>query len=227
MPEPLHSTTQASEDGAEQRTGKSDCYSEGERGWMEFGQRIRAKLLGPWLIQLTHFGVSPDMITGIAGLIGAAFLPLWINEYSFLALAALWTHVLLDGLDGPLARFQGIDSSRGSFTDTFTDQLVVTLTMIGWMVMAPHSMNIAMAALYIFLYMQVVAMSMVRNALAVPYSWLVRPRFFVYASITLDCFADTHWTVVVLCVSNILLALKSVTGFLAIRKQIAGPKPIS
>lgn len=207
--------------------GKSDCYSEGERAWMEFGQRIRAYLLRPWLVQLTRFGISPDMVTAFAGLIGAAFIPLWLTEHPLLALSALWLHVLLDGLDGPLARFQKIDSSRGSFTDTFTDQIVVTFTMIGWMVLAPQSLNISMGALYIFLYIQVVAMSMVRNALYLPYSWLVRPRFFVYAAITVDSFADTQLTVIVLCISNVLLAIKSITGFLALRKQIAGPESIT
>jgi phosphatidylglycerophosphate synthase len=190
---------------------------------MELGQRFRAKLLGPWLAQLTRIGVSPDMVTAIAGLTGAAFLPLWLTENWSLALTAIWLHVLLDGLDGPLARFQKIGSSRGSFTDTFTDQLVVTLAMVGWMVMAPQSLNISMGALYVFLYAQVVAMSMVRNALYVPYSWLVRPRFFVYGAMTFDHIASSQWTVTVLCLSNALLAIKSVSGFLALRKQIPGP----
>ena len=33
-------------------------------------------------------------------------------------------------LDGPLARFRGEASSRGSFTDTMADQLVVTVTAV-------------------------------------------------------------------------------------------------
>ncbi len=203
-----------------QVAAKSDCYSAGERGWMEYGQRLRAFWLAPLLRSMIRARITPDLVTLVAGVLGVAFLPLWLLHVRGLALVALWLHVLLDGLDGPLARAQGSASSRGSFTDTLADQLVVTTATIGWMIAAPSTAHIASGSSYIFLYGMVVAMAMVRNALYVPYSWLIRPRFFVYACLTVDTMFSIDSTLWSLCICNALLALKSISGFLALRRQL-------
>lgn len=203
----------------------NDCYSRDERAWMEFGQRGRRWLLGPLLGCLSDLGVKPDGITIFSGIMGLAFVPLWLAHQSNAALACLLAHVLLDGLDGPLARYQARASARGSFTDTFVDQLVVTLVMLAWMMTYPSNMNIATAGIYTYLYSVVVAMAMVRNSLAIPFSWLVRPRFFVFSSIALDAWMGTDWTMYVLVVCDLLLAMKLGSGFLKLRGKLPGPEP--
>lgn len=202
---------------------KTDCYAAGERGWMEWGQRVRAVVLGPLLVLLTRLKVMPDGVTLVAGMIGLGFVPLWLTGHPDAALGCLLLHVLLDGLDGPLARYQQVASSRGSFTDTFADQLVVTGVTIAWMVKAPSGLHIAAGSAYIFLYALVVAMAMVRNALNVPYSWLVRPRFLVYVALLGDRWWETNWTLVVLAVCDVLLAIKSASGFVRLRGRLPGP----
>lgn len=209
--------------GASDPKKKADCYSDGERGWMELGQRVRATLLGPLLVALTRLGINSDAVTVFAGVVGLCFAPLWLLQYNVVAICCVWIHVLLDGVDGPVARYQGTASSRGSFTDTFTDQMVVTGVTIAWMLGAPTTANIAAGTMYVFFYAIVVAMAMVRNALSVPFSWLVRPRFFVYAAIAFDYFTNRNWTLVVLGVCVILLAIKTASGFLTLRKSLPGP----
>lgn len=203
--------------------GKSDCYSDGERDWMEFGQRIRAVALKPLLVLLTKLKITPDSVTLLAGIIGLGFVPAWWLGHRTIALLLLLAHVLLDGLDGPLARDQNVASSRGSFTDTFADQIVVTAVTITWMVSSPTRLNIAAGSVYVFVYALVVAMAMVRNALDVPYSWLVRPRFFVYLAITMDNWRTGNMTLIVLTVCDVLLTWKCLTGFLALRSKLPGP----
>ncbi len=203
---------------------KSDCYAAGERQWMEYGQNLRAYWLQSMLVVLTKCHISPDLITYLAGALGLSFVPLWLLGYKLLAIAMVTIHVLLDGLDGPLARFQGIASPRGSFVDTFTDQLVVTGVTIAWMLGAPSALHVAAGSLYLFLYVLVVAMAMVRNAMAIPYSWLVRPRFFVYFAIVLDWWLQWELTVVVLVICNTLLAIKCISGFMALRRDLPGPE---
>ncbi len=189
---------------------------------MEYGQRLRAVWLEGLLRGLTRWGISPDAVTFLAGAVGLGFVPLWLLGYPLGALAMVLVHVLLDGLDGPLARYQQNASPRGSFTDTFTDQLVVTGVTIAWMIHAPHTTHIVAGALYLFLYAVVVAMALVRNALAVPYSWLVRPRFFVYVAIAADWWTDGGFTFWILTLCNVLLALKCISGFLAVRRELPG-----
>jgi len=202
---------------------KTDCYSENERQGMEFYQSVKAFWLKPVLYPLTSAKVTPDAVTIVAGGIGLAFIPFWLLEQTSVALAFLLVHVLLDGLDGALARYQNVASSRGSFTDTFVDQIVVTGVAIAWIVMAPTAVHIATGAAFISCYVTVVALAMARNALAVPYSFLVRPRYFVYAALAFDGLMATNSTFYVLLISDVLLATACVTGFLVVRRQLPGP----
>ena len=179
-------------------------------------------MLAPLLRSLVALRITPDAITLTAGLIGLAFIPLWLLGYYAAALACIGVHILLDGVDGPLARHAGTASSRGSFTDTFTDQLIVTGVSIAWMIHQPTSINIAAGTTYVFLYAMVVAMAMVRNAMDIPYSWLVRPRFFVYLGLVIDFCWDTNTTLIAMLIFIPLLALKTFSGFLALRNSLPG-----
>ncbi len=191
---------------------------------MEYGQRLRGTLLRPLLVWLTRLHVSPDAVTLVAALFGLAFVPLWLMGYKLLALLGLTMHVCLDGLDGPLARHQQRASSQGSFTDTFADQIVVTGVTIAWMMDQPAMSHIFVGGAYIFLYALVVAMAMARNALNAPYSWLVRPRFFVFVALAIDYGVQAGVALVVMAICNLLLLLKAISGFQKLRERLPGPK---
>ena len=201
----------------------NDCYSSGERGWMEYGQRLRARWLGPLLWTITRVGVGPDCVTLLSGIVGLGFVPAWLMGYSVAAIACLAVHCLLDGLDGPCARYQGVASPRGSFTDTFTDQIVVTAVTVAWMIGHSSPWAIGLGGFFIFFYTLVVAMAMVLNALAVSFSWLVRPRFFFFAALAIESAGVPSITYATLLGSCLLLAAKSVTGFIRLRQKIPGP----
>ncbi len=61
---------------------------------------------------------------------------------------------------------------------------------------------------------------MLRNALKIPYSWLVRPRFVVYAWIIVEVFVWRGSMDVVLAICAALLATKTLTGFAKLRRVI-------
>jgi len=196
---------------------KADCYSAGERDWMLATQRWREQALAPLLRSLVRVQVTPNDLTLLSLLAGLAFCPLWLVSRPA-AMVALLVHVLLDGLDGPLARFTNVASRRGSFTDSMADQIVVTGVTIT--LMATGVVGIVPGGAYVFLYTLVVAFAMIRNALAVPYSWLVRPRFIMYGWLLVETYAwpgSLEW---LLWTFNVLLAWKVLTGFRKIRSKI-------
>jgi phosphatidylglycerophosphate synthase len=141
---------------------------------------------------------------------------------------ALLLHAVLDGLDGPLARHQQTASRRGSFTDTLADQIVVTASTLALMAStqpavgntAPPLLGVWTGGSYIFLYAMVVAFAMVRTALGVPYTWLIRPRFWVYAWLLVDQFLLPGWLEFVVAAFTAVLAIKLVTGFVALRRLL-------
>ena len=165
-----------SEDNSE--THGVNCYSDGEGKFMEWSQSLRATLFNPLLKFLSKLGFTATHISILSLITGLAFCPcfIWINQA--FAFVLLFIHSLLDGLDGPLARYRGTASNRGSFTDTMVDQIVVTITAIT-MIYTQHA-GIWEGSLYIFFYAVVVVFAFVRNALDAPYSWLIRPRFIIY-----------------------------------------------
>jgi len=185
---------------------------------MRRSQELRGQLLGPLLVVLARLRITPNQLTLLSLLAGLAFCPVFLWGSRILAFGLMNAHVLLDGLDGPLARHTQRASNRGSFTDTAADQVVVafsTLTLIhaGYAGAWP-------GGLYLFFYSIVVIFALVRNALAIPYSWLVRPRFLVYAWMPVEVYLWRGSLDIVLWVLAILLALKTLTGFVQIRRKM-------
>jgi hypothetical protein len=118
----------ASEDSAVTRDVESpsfDCYAAGERGLMERTRRLRSSALRPLLAAMTSARVRADHLTLASLLCGVAFAGSWAMAWPVTALSLLIAHACLDALDGALARHQGLATSRGSFTDTMADQVVV------------------------------------------------------------------------------------------------------
>ena len=185
---------------------------------MQWGQDFRAGLLKPLLIGMVKLRMRANHVTLLSLITGLAFCPLFLLDFKAWAFAALVFHVLLDGLDGPLARHTGTASSRGSFTDTMADQIVVTVTTIA-MIQAGYA-DIWAGGLYAFFYTIVVVFAMVRNAMAAPYSWLFRPRFLVFVWFAVEVYLWPNSLNAVLWTAVALLGLKTLTGFVMIRKKM-------
>ena len=193
----------------------ADCYSAGDRKLMVLSQRIRGWLLTPFLVLLQRCRITANGLTLISLVVGLAFGPmLFVNRP--LALALLLLHVALDGLDGPLARHTGTASPRGSFSDTVVDQIVVAATTTALIIYG--TVHILPGVLYLFTYTLVIAFSLARNALATPYTWLVRPRLFVYAMIPLALYWKAGFLDYALWGFAGVLAIKGISGFVMVRR---------
>jgi len=198
-------------------SAKADCYSRGERAGMRLWQQMRAVTLRPLLVVLAGFGVRPDHLTLLSALSGLSFCPLFFWSKP-LAFAMLVLHVLLDGLDGPLARHTNTASRRGSFTDSAADQLVIVASTVT--LMSIQVIGILPGSVYLVAYTVVTLFAMVRNALSIPYSWLIRPRFFVYLWFVVETYYWPGTVDYVLWLFNALLLIKIVTGFVRIRGRL-------
>jgi len=194
-----------------------DCYAAGDRGLMVRTQKIRRRMLAPLLGLMVRCHISANILTLGSVAFGLAFC----GVYFFcrpVALVLLALHVCLDGLDGPLARYAQTASRKGSFADTMADQVVVaasTITLI-----ADGVVSVVPGGIYIFAYTVVIGFSMVRNALRIPYAWLVRPRFFTYAWFVVELYLLPGSIDYVLWGLAGLLTVKMITGFVKIRRRI-------
>lgn len=197
---------------------KITCYSAGEGEFMNRSQAWRGRWLRPLLAGLEKLGCRPGHVTLLSLLAGLAFCPVFLGSSTLAALGLLGLHVLLDGIDGPLARHLGRASNRGSFTDTMADQVVVTFSTIT--LMHAGIAGLWPGAMYLLFYTVVVLFALARNAMAIPYSWLVRPRFFVFAGIPVELYIWRGCLNLMLWIVAALLAWKALTGFVKIRRQL-------
>ena len=189
------------------------CYSKSEMGFMIWGQNLRSRILMPLLKLIERHNILPNHITILSMISGivAAFALLFSPNLAFLL---IFVHVTLDGIDGPLARHMNINSNKGSFIDTASDQVVIAFiifSLIHLKVISPLS-----GGIYILLYTIVVGFAIIRNALKIPYGWLIRPRFILYIWLPIEFYYLNGSTTFLLWFFNILLATKTITGFLKI-----------
>ncbi len=195
----------------------ADCYSAGDRKFMEFTQKIRAAVLLPVLVVLTKCNINADILTLLSLLTGLAACPIYFkSKGAFLIL--LLIHVLLDGFDGPLARYQNKASRKGSFTDTMADQIVIAATTIT--LIYANVIGTIPGIIYLFVYTMVITFSMIRNALSIPYSWLIRPRFIIYLWFIVEFYLLPGKIDYLLWLFIALLLIKMITGFYKIRKKL-------
>ena len=98
------------------------------------------------------------------------------------------------------------------------DQIVIAVTTA--VLMYAGIVGVIPGTIYVFVYTIVIAFSMIRNALSIPYKWLVRPRFAVYLWLPVEFYIWSGTIDVLLWVFTALLAAKMGTGFHKIRKRL-------
>lgn len=117
-------------------------------------------MLDPWFIRhikkpldsiatlVNKKGVRADQVTLFGFLIGIGVIPLLATQHYLLALLAILINRFLDGLDGALARQQGI-TDAGGFLDICLDFLFYSAVPFGFVLANPQKNGMA-GALLIF-----------------------------------------------------------------------------
>ncbi len=164
----------------------NSIYSEEEERVLGPWQSIRQFFLAPIAAVLARLGITPDMLSFSSVVFGVGFC-LFAPHYFAIAFWLLVASVICDGLDGVEARLKGTNTTRGSFTDMFCDQLVVAFTVAGmaWR----GTIHPVLAILFVYVYTALVTFLVLHRTLQVSSRWIIRPsRMLLYVAIGLDFF---------------------------------------
>ena len=147
-----------------------------KKGLFKFSE-YRYKLLKPLSKVLTLLKITPDMISyfGLLILTGFAY---YLNKKPLIAGIFLIIHILLDGIDGPLAKYQKKAGNKGALTDIICDHtgiIIVTLTLIYY-----RLLNGTIGAAYIYIYTLLIIFTVIRNKLEITPNITFRSKYFVY-----------------------------------------------
>lgn len=97
-------------------------YFDGFRDWKD--KRWRFLIAG-----LANVGVKPIWLS-LAGLFCSILTFFWIGSSSAVVLCLLILSVILDNLDGSLARFMGQKDEKGAWVDLFCDNLGLAIVVL-------------------------------------------------------------------------------------------------
>lgn len=153
-------------------------FSDRERPSVRKFEAYRTGLFAPLCAALANHGISPDMVSlfGLAFLVPAAGL---FESHPGLVILSLVLYVLMDGIDGSLARLTGKCSQAGALLDIVCDQAgMVVVTAL----YAHHGyLDGGLGCWYVAAYLAMIALSVFQNRLGVAMQTIFRSKYYLYA----------------------------------------------
>lgn len=174
-----------------QQHQQQSLYSDSEARLLYPWQRLRQVVVFPLVAMLDALRITPDMLSWASVILGAGFFFLARLRFD-IAFWLLVGSVLLDALDGALARYRRASSAKGAFTDAFCDETVVALTVGG--LVWQGAINPVLGLAFVFIYTMLVTLLLIHQMLAVSSHWIIRPsRMLLYVFVGIYYFFGENW----------------------------------
>jgi phosphatidylglycerophosphate synthase len=185
---------------------RPDSYSAFEREFIGPVRQMLLRATGPLVALLARCGIHPNVVSASQVPGGFAVLAL-VPAYPRLAFALFLVLLLIDGIDGALARATGKASAFGGLVDQYCDH-VREITVVGGMAMW-GALPIVPAVLYGLIYTGLNLTLYLANAHGAPVPWAVKSYVVVYPALFLHLWfgLDVLTPAVVLSEALMLLAI--------------------
>ena len=182
---------------------------------------MRTTLFKPLVRVLDKVGVTPNMVsyTGVLFMCGFAY---FVAADPWFAMWLGVVAVVLDLIDGPLARYQKTTSDKGKFIDMICDSVVFTLFCVGLVYAGLVNSLVAMVFVYVMLMNKV--LRCIRNGVFFKSKWFFKavagfvPNLIVgvmYGVFVFYVFSGLNWLMWGMELGSLVLV---VDGFLKYRK---------
>jgi len=152
-------------------------FSSKEKEGQDVFSKKRTTFLKPISASLTKIGVSPDQISYF-GIFLLILFGIFFKSAPILAFVLLFFYVVMDGIDGSLARFQNTQNKGGSLTDIICDQL--GLVVIAGLLIYYNMASPLLGYIYVTIYLTMIVLSVYQNALNIKLGLLIRSKYYIY-----------------------------------------------
>jgi phosphatidylglycerophosphate synthase len=195
-----------------------DSYSSIERLFLETGRRILLSALKPITVLLGALGVSPNMVSLSQVILGGVMV-FTLAEHPRLTLFLFLIALLVDALDGALARHTNRCSQFGAILDQFCDHvrevlLIASLARVG--ALAPF-----LATLYAITLPGLNLTLFLCNRYGTPLPVAIKSYLVVYPAIFLYLWSGINWMNISFSICVILMSLFIVQGMLHLQRALA------
>ncbi len=162
-----------------------NIYSAVEQNAMRWFQCKKDALLSPVVQGLLSLGVTANMVSALSAMaaVGGLFATLATAQPWFI-IVGLWAHILLDGLDGSLARAGTPSGDAGVAADLWADSIGVLC--LGLYLTISDLATTAMGALFTVAYLGLNAISFALARRGAQFRFVLRPRILILGGITVD-----------------------------------------
>ena len=195
-------------------------FAESEQAGQERFQKVRDGLFGPLVRLLIRCRVTADLISllSLLQLVPFGYLLLTAENPQQIVIASVfvWLHVILDALDGPIARTTGTAGPAGAFTDMCVDHSGMLITTC--ILTAAELVNPTAAVAYVSSYTVAVAFTIWLNMIGHPFKLVIRTKYLLYALVTVYGMFSANFigqAVVLFCVIHVIFAI---AGFCKLRR---------
>lgn len=196
-------------------TNKS-IYSKFEMGFMTKFNQIKSRIFHPLIVLLDHLHITANFISVFSALVAVSSLIYAIYfDKPYVFLIGIWIHMLVDGIDGSLARYQKKDSKKGALIDVIFDHMGITSSVIfGIYFMLVNSLNIG---IYLGLYTFIIIISLFLLFKNSQNEIIFRPRFYIYLTLVIDSIYFINLTNIFVLISNVFMFFGIVFGLIKIK----------
>ncbi len=198
-----------------------DEYSQTEQSYYNKVRQWRDDILLPLARFFNRIGISANQLSFFGLIILGGFV-YYVVDRPDLATVFLLLHVLVDGIDGTVARLNKKDDMSGSVVDTIVDHMgifIVILTLGFFRMIDPN-----IGLVYIYFYTVMVFLIIVRYLLKIPVRLVIRSKVLVYALYILWAFTGINFINEALLVFSILLIWITIVSFFKIKNKLKGKR---
>jgi len=190
-------------------------YSKLEMVFIKRFNKLKILFLNPFVKLLDKIGITPNAISIFSALIVVvAFLSSYLLTSPIYFIVGIWLHLIVDGLDGTLARYQHVSSSKGAFVDAACDHFGIVLASVFAYIFGIIDWHNILIFAISYSMLMVVILYMLKHKLS--YVLVIRPRFYFYIAITIDIFYFSHITYYTVLMANVVMLIEIVLGVVQI-----------
>lgn len=163
-------------------------FTEAEQGNLSRFVSLKTKILGPIARLFLGLGMSPNMMSLVSLLVMAGFV--WYAEANMIyALLFVVLHIILDNVDGTMARVSGASSNSGALVDIIVDQMVLVIgvmTLLYYGAISPF-----WSAIYLASYITMIFLLVILNNMGKSPTYVVRSKYLFFLTLLLDAWLNT------------------------------------
>lgn len=187
---------------------------------------LKGYILSPIVKLLAFLRVTPYMLS-YAGVLSMILFIYYIGTEPRISFYCLIFCLLMDGLDGSLARYLKTDSDKGKFTDVLMDNLNFTLFIFG--LTAAGLLTGLIAAVLVYFMLLTKVLMIVKKNIFKESDWLIKAKVGAFANIfvyvfygffVLWAFGGPDLFELLALISSALLILKAVIDYLIIKTTL-------